>query len=1740
MKKNILNNTIMKTMRYICLLLMIIGTSAHAWATKETIDFTTNCGKVPQNTKYYGSGAYTFSGYSINAASVKFNSYNSTLLLNYYYSNDANHNAWGSVTFPQINGVISSIKVTTPSTAGATSRTIDLYVNGVRQSTSSGITGGSSYTFTSLSIAANSTVELRNSTTNNEFHLATVEITHNGSQAGTGTVPHGFISVNVVGEGSVAVGTNPIGNDVSSSLVATPASGWSFDHWDITAITDPCNDSYSYETYDAFEYYDVEPADNTSNSITLTNNWHFDIYQVTATFVEAECTTPTVAFATAGPIAKNYGASSFTNAATVKVGNTSTGQTITYSSSNTSVASVNSSTGAITIGNAGSATITASVSATNDGTYCAASGTYIINVSAIAPTLSHNTSGKALTTGSITSSSVTVSGGIITNKGGAAITKYGFVIGTSSSVQYATATKVGEWSGDKDLNTAFGSKEITGLNANTTYYVRAFAYNGTAYGYSTAISFKTLQSYTVTHAKNDGSGTTVTTNKDAGSSITVGDGTDFSRTGYTLTNWRLNNASTGTTYATGASYTVNANATFHAQWSAISYSVRFNANGGTGSMSNQNFTYDVAQNLTSNAFTRSGYDFAGWATSENGAVVHADEASVSNLSSTNGAIVDLYAKWSAHEISLTLDANDAGGSNGSAKVMYGATGLKDGTLSHASYAGHTLEGYYAEAGHTTKVLNNDGTFAASTVSGYITGGQWSRDAATTLYAYWAANPQTVTFDLDGKGVNITIVVDNGEKVSRPNPDPTNIDYNFVKWVTTDGGNTEFDFANTTITSDITIYSKWTPKTYENLIFTCVDIDLDTEDGEPVLVTSRNGVNIMATKKLSLTVAGAFAGHRVTIEGTDLKFYKKIEGTDGNAGKFKYVELTGTNSFVAPLTDQEVYVSYNPPASPVGTGSVATPSITVKCDAFTKTVADLVKARNLPDQVAIVARVGNTWHALPANMTNEQTPAPVMVSAEVEDGILTAYGPSTISYKLWPVATVGGTTDRFGTAASTNFPRALYGDRLRFAGNSNKALWANNSTSNNGIKNFAAITAVTTLMADTIAYEWIVTTTEDANGEFVYTLQTQQPNNTNNLRLWGKKWGTYASNHGTAEVYILPLIPTDPADVTVMEWGTNELAVKYVNASTVAANTFKAKIGTGSKTAVTCTSLGGDIYKLTGVGALQNNPAQTLVLNMTETSTPKQAVFAIPLIVTASKTEAEISSYAAGGNGSTLINEGRAIAKGIDVIIREGGTLTTGTTQGKFADLYIYPGGKADISQNIGFDNIYLRGGFSWLEGTSKDYRLPQMKVADEVAIDGVQNEGHGIYYDLYLDKRRYYMMAVPKDVALESITNEEGGAEFVAWLKQYSGRGRTLSPQQTGWTSTITNNTLYRGVGYEMSIKPRVDGRIIGILRMPLLQATDWTNEGACTPAVKAWGYNDDSVTDNNKGWNFIGNPYFTAFKNTAADGTVMEVCTLDSVFEDGKWTGKWEMSESKVKYVTIPQKMYDDYYDIRALNYELDPFYPFFIQAKADGNLSFIGSPVIKAKPSLYRAAVEEREVIVDFELTSPDGVTDKAGLNISNEYAETFDMEDKEKTIVNNSYLKVYTMVGEFRTAYNSLPETAAAQPIPVGYIAPKAGEYIFSMSEDGDYSQIEKVLLSDYETGATINLLTEDYAYESEAGEFNERLALNVILKSDNTATDMDNISGEDDQPLKFIYQDKMYILYRGVIYDAVGKKVKEINK
>ena len=121
----------------------------------------------------------------------------------------------------------------------------------------------------------------------------------------------------------------------------------------------------------------------------------------------------------------------------------------------------------------------------------------------------------------------------------------------------------------------------------------------------------------------------------------------YTKTGYTPNAWNTSPAYTSTpAWGNNAVFSAEGNAQFYANYLPNTYYVHFDGNGATsGTMSNQEFTYDVAQNLTANAFVKAGYTFAGWAETANGAVVYTDAQSVSNLTSTANATVNLYAKW---------------------------------------------------------------------------------------------------------------------------------------------------------------------------------------------------------------------------------------------------------------------------------------------------------------------------------------------------------------------------------------------------------------------------------------------------------------------------------------------------------------------------------------------------------------------------------------------------------------------------------------------------------------------------------------------------------------------------------------------------------------------------------------------------------------------------------------------------------------------------------------------------------------------------------------------------------------------------------------------------------------------------------------------------------------------------------------------------------------------------------------
>lgn len=145
----------------------------------------------------------------------------------------------------------------------------------------------------------------------------------------------------------------------------------------------------------------------------------------------------------------------------------------------------------------------------------------------------------------------------------------------------------------------------------------------------------------------------------------------FTRTGYTFVGWNTKEDGTGTTYMPGSAYVAERPVKLYAQWKQNTYTISFHGNGATGgSMSEQSCIIGKSYMLNTNNFTKTGYTFAGWATSPNGNVVYTDKAIVKDLVATSIAVVDLYAKWTPIQYTIRFHANGGMGSMSDVAVTY--------------------------------------------------------------------------------------------------------------------------------------------------------------------------------------------------------------------------------------------------------------------------------------------------------------------------------------------------------------------------------------------------------------------------------------------------------------------------------------------------------------------------------------------------------------------------------------------------------------------------------------------------------------------------------------------------------------------------------------------------------------------------------------------------------------------------------------------------------------------------------------------------------------------------------------------------------------------------------------------------------------------------------------------------------------------------------------------------------------
>ena len=209
--------------------------------------------------------------------------------------------------------------------------------------------------------------------------------------------------------------------------------------------------------------------------------------------------------------------------------------------------------------------------------------------------------------------------------------------------------------------------------------------------------------------------------------------------------------------------------TLTAASAANTYTIKYNANGGTGTITDQiGQTYGSTVTLATNTFTRTGHQFKGWAydaTSNTPDFTSGEEnVSVNTLAEnadvvdTNGGTINLYAIWDVSNYTFTFDTN--GGTGEPTRTI--ASGTYDETITMPgedtmTRNTYSFAGWSLSSTATTADYAPDTTYNVSAIA--TSAGKQNEDANIAIYAVWAADPYNLKV-LNGDTAHISSVSPN--------------------------------------------------------------------------------------------------------------------------------------------------------------------------------------------------------------------------------------------------------------------------------------------------------------------------------------------------------------------------------------------------------------------------------------------------------------------------------------------------------------------------------------------------------------------------------------------------------------------------------------------------------------------------------------------------------------------------------------------------------------------------------------------------------------------------------------------------------------------------------------------------------------------------------------------------------------------------------------------------------------------
>ncbi len=379
------------------------------------------------------------------------------------------------------------------------------------------------------------------------------------------------------------------------------------------------------------------------------------------------------------------------------------------------------------------------------------------------------------------------------------------------------------------------------------------------------------------------------------------------------------------------------------------YTVTYNANGGTGTMTDSNSPYTSGASVTvkTNEFTYSGYSFTGWNTSADGSGTPYNAEDQFNIN----ANTTLYAQWNLDVPTYTITAQ-------SNNNDYGTVSIIGSTITATPNDGYRVvsndDGYTIISGEATVTNNGDNTFSVTPTSNCIV--QINFEEIPTY---------TVTFNPgNGSCSQIPVTDYQGTEFDLPTATPSDgcasAGWTFIGWTTSSvdegttaqpnplyGGGSSYIIGD----SDVTLYAVYKTSeegesTSTTFTFATIASENNWENGvaytpveiSPISITANGGGN---NGKYYTTDATwrMYNGGSVSIASNNGNI---ITAVSSNPSKtFSISEGTASLSFSETTKFKSITVTYNSlidnyATSPDCTLQVATPTFSPEAGVYVET------------------------------------------------------------------------------------------------------------------------------------------------------------------------------------------------------------------------------------------------------------------------------------------------------------------------------------------------------------------------------------------------------------------------------------------------------------------------------------------------------------------------------------------------------------------------------------------------------------------------------------------------------------------------------------------------------------------------------------------------------------------------------------------------------------------------------------